>query len=209
MQNIGGCHSTWSKNTSICLGGVSLPELLSSLSNYCLTRRRALCTPTLTTTPAYSHPHPWLDSKAALSPAEAEITLLLTLTPSSSQLCLRCWSLWGRGSWGGGAACGGGRRCNTHPVSGGQFGPDLLYDAEQVVRPPWASVYLWRASASCVTEFSFSVNLAGRGQGVGTAQPRSWSRLRKNAFCSHLTTDQSSEQACCLTLFSHLQFSPS
>lgn len=101
-QNIGGCHSTWSKNTSICLWGVSLPELLSSLSNYCLTRRRVQCTPTLTTTPAYSHPHPWLDSKATHSPAEAEITLLLTLTPSSSQLCLRCWSLWGRGSWGGG-----------------------------------------------------------------------------------------------------------
>lgn len=130
---------------SVC-GGVSLPELLSSLSNYCLTRRRALCTPTLTTTPAYSHPHPWLDSKAALSPAEAEITLLLTLTPSSSQLCLRCWSLWGRGSWGGVRlveVAGG----VTHPVSGGQFGPVLLCDAEQVVRPPWASVYLWRASA--------------------------------------------------------------
>lgn len=46
-KNIGGCPSTWSKNTSICLWGVSLPELLSRLSNYCLTRRRAQCTPTL------------------------------------------------------------------------------------------------------------------------------------------------------------------
>lgn len=47
VQNIGSCHSTWSKNTSICLWGVSLPELLSSLSNYCLTRRWEQCTPTL------------------------------------------------------------------------------------------------------------------------------------------------------------------
>lgn len=36
----------------------------------------------------------------------------------------------------------------TYPDSGPQFGTDLRYDIEQVVQPPRASVYLWRASAS-------------------------------------------------------------
>lgn len=47
VKDIGGCPSAWAENTSICWWGVSLPELLSRLSNYCLTRRRAQCTPTL------------------------------------------------------------------------------------------------------------------------------------------------------------------
>lgn len=82
--------------------GVSRPELLSSLSNYCLTRRRAQCSPYIKLQhPPTVAPTPWLNSKTAPS-QRTEITLLLTLTPSPSQLCLRYWRLWGRGSWGGG-----------------------------------------------------------------------------------------------------------
>lgn len=36
---------------------------------------------------------------------------------------------------------------------------------------------MWRASASCVIEFGFSVNPAGLRQGSGAAQPCSWTRL--------------------------------
>ena len=83
--------------------GVSLPELLSSLSNYCLTRRRAQRTPTLHySTRLQSPPPPGWTPEQHPALQRPEITLLLTLTPSPSQLCLRYWRLQGRGSWGGG-----------------------------------------------------------------------------------------------------------
>lgn len=71
--------------------GVSLPELLSSLSNYCLTRRRAQRTPTLHhNTRLHSSPPPGWTPRQHPALLRPEITLLLTLTPSPSQLFLRC-----------------------------------------------------------------------------------------------------------------------
>lgn len=185
MKDIGGCPSTWAENTSICLWGVSLPELLSRLSNYCLTRRRAQCTPTLYhNTCLESPPPPGWTPKQHPALLRSKITLLLTLTPSPSQHHLRCWSLWGRGVMGrelreleGGLA---------YPDSGLHFVTDLFCDMEQVVQPPRASVHSRRASAA-PSAFKTSFNV---WQGVGPSPALQLVKAkRKNTSISVPTQD--------------------
>lgn len=69
VQDIGASFNLGLEHLHLSVG-VSLPELLSSLSNYCLTRRRAQRTPTLQHPPTVA-PTPWLASRTAPSPPEA------------------------------------------------------------------------------------------------------------------------------------------
>lgn len=103
--------------------GVSLPELLSSLSNYCLTRRRAQCSPHIKLQhPPTVAPTPWLNSKTAPS-QRTEITASHTHAQPQPTLP-KILEIVGQGVMGRRLEeVGGG---SAHPDSGPYLGADLL-----------------------------------------------------------------------------------